>query len=350
MIQQQFQTAANNELNKINSDDYVNARFAPNGNQTEGSPFLAYKEFGGRFTDWTPNSQTVGNMKNEMHLPTNNSLFRNAQINNGVSIQNDQNTAWLYRTQTLANNGGVRSCVSDVECSQFPGTTCNSNYQDWDDVKGNQGNFCSKTFYPELESGIFNRKNVSQGGIGKACNTDNDCGSGYSCNNDVNIFGKNVKQTGYCSQTYDCGGSSKRHLAYPEGSGTPVPPPPEQNNYGKGYTTAKQCNNNKSPGQHCVADSSGRWFATYPGFCPVSREMTHSGATPLGALSRSSASSISNGIGIPASSMFGSLKSSNHSQPKQLGSFSAWNNSESDKQNSDISSPLQYEMSINSAK
>lgn len=350
MIQQQFKTAVNNELNKTKSDDYLNARFAPTEENPDGAAFLNYKEFGGRFTDWTSSGNTVSNMKNEMRTPTNNTLFRGALTNNGVTLQNNQNSAWAYKTLTLANNGGVRSCVSDAECSQFPGTTCNTTHQDWDEVHGNQGNSCLPTFYPELQTGTYFRKNRNEGGIGKSCNDDKDCGSGYSCNNSVNTFGKNNQQTGYCAQTYDCGGSAgKKFLGYPIGASKPVSPPLEQNNNGKGYSTKKQCNDEKLAEQKCVSDERGKWFATYPGYCPIEREITN-GSTPLGAFSSSSVGAVNSGIGIPSLPMFGIVGSS-YNKPKQLGAFSAWNSSDSQgSSNMNTSEPMMYEMKINSGK
>lgn len=340
MIKSQFQAAALNSIENANENDYVNARYAPVGGETVGKPFPLYKDYAGRFTDWTSNAQTSSNIKRQMNLPTNNNLFRNTQTNDGVSIQNNQNTAWMYRTQTLANNGEMMACVNNADCASWKGTTCNPNYQSWSDAKGNQGNYCSITHYPELASGRYDRKDAIHGGIGKACTNNSDCAIGYSCNNDTDIFGKNVQQTGYCSQTYECENGT-HHMGYPYNSGIPLPPPPEQNNGGRGYRTKEQCNNVKLAQQDCVRDNSGNWFATYPAYCPVPTNMRSNGS-PYGSLPSSSLSTIKKGITIPA---YASNKSSEIEQP--LGAFSAWNINSSSDAKSGMSEPLRYELSIN---
>jgi hypothetical protein len=340
MIKHQFQAAALNEIKKDDNYDYVGARYAPTGNQTVGDPFPLFKQPAYYFTDWTPNTQTVSNMKRQMNLPTNNTLFRNSQEKDGVNIQNNQNTAWMYRTQTLSNNGEVMACRNNADCSAWPGTTCNPNYQSWSNAHGNQGNYCSETKYPEMTKGVYNRKDASRGGIGKACSTDNDCAMGYSCNNDVDMFGNNVQQTGYCSQTYECE-DGIHHAGYPYNSGIPMPPPLNQNKGGVGYNTKEECDENKVSQQDCVRGKNGNWFATYPAYCPIPTNM-RKGGNPLGALPSSNARDISNGIRIPA---YATNKSS--MSEKKLGAFSAWNINSSKNSSQEMSEPLRYELSIN---
>jgi hypothetical protein len=337
MIQNQFQAAAFNSLEKADENEYTNARYA------DGTPFPLFKQSGAYFTDWTPSSQSASNTKKRMNLPTNNTLFRNTQSSDGVRLQNNENAAWVFRTQTLANNGDVMACRNNTDCASWPGTSCNPNHQSWTDAKGNQGNYCSKTHYPELDSGIYVRKDSSQGGIGKSCTTDTDCSQGYSCNNETNMFGKNVQQTGYCSQTYDCD-TETQYLGYPYNSGIPIPPPKDQNNYGKGYSTKEMCNNIKLSQQDCVKDNSGKWFATYPGYCPVPTNL-RKGDNPLGALPTSSMRTVDKGITIPS---YATNASSNIGKPQ--GAFSAWNmnsSKSSGNDNSGMSEPMQYELSIN---
>lgn len=334
MIQSQFQDAAVDVTEKADENEYTNARYA------DGTPFPLFKQSGAYFTDWTPNSQSVNNTKQRMNLPTNNTLFRNTQSNDGVRLQNNENSAWVYRTQTLANNGDVMACRNNTDCASWPGTTCNSNFQSWTASKGSQGNFCSQTQYPELASGNYVRKNVSQGGIGKACTTNADCSRGYSCNNETDMFGKNVQQTGYCAQTYECE-SGTQYLGYPYNSGIPIIPPKDQNNYGKGYSTKKMCNNVKLSQQDCVKDNSGKWFATYPGYCPIPTNL-RKGNSPQGALPTSGMKTVNKGITIPA---YASNAGSSISKPE--GAFSAWNINASKSESNGMSEPLQYELSIN---
>lgn len=340
MIKAQFQAAAYSDIEKANNDDYTNARYAPTGGESVGKPFPLYKDYAGRFTDWTSNAQTASNMKRQMNLPTNNTLFRNTQSNDGVNIQNNQNAAWMYRTQTLSNNGEVMACVNNADCASWPGTTCNPNYQSWSDAKGNQGNYCSVTHYPELASGRYDRKDAAHGGIGKACTDNSDCAIGYSCNNDTDIFGKNIQQTGYCSQTYECE-TGTQHMGYPYNSSIPIPPPKNQNNGGRGYDTKNQCNDVKLAQQDCVRNESGKWFATYPAYCPMQTNMRR-GGNPQGSLPSANMRAAQQGIVIPS---YASNKSSVIEKP--LGAFSAWNINASKSASSEMSEPLQYELSIN---
>lgn len=339
-MQGQFAAAAFNDIENVNRNDYVNARYAPVGNETVGLPFPLFRQPGGYMTDWTPAGQTSSNLKRQMNLPTDNTLFRNTEQASGVSLANKQNIAWLYRSQTLANNGDPIACRNNADCASWAGTTCNPQYMSWNDAKGNQGNYCSLTKYPELEGGAYTRKDTAQGGIGKACTSDNECASGYSCNNTTDIFGKNIQQTGYCAQTYNCP-DGQHYLGYPYGSGIPVVPPPGQNNGGRGYGSEQECKNNKLAQQDCKQDSTGKWFATYPGYCPVVTNLRSNGQ-PNGMLPSSSMSTQDGGIKIPA---YATNRSSATGKP--MSAFASWNINASPMSEYQMKGPLEYEISIN---
>jgi hypothetical protein len=210
----------------------------------------------------------------------------------------------------------------------------------WSDAKGNQGNYCSITKYPELEGGIYQRKTTGEGGIGKACTTDSDCGSGYSCNNTTDMFGKNNQQTGYCSQIYQCPDGA-HFIGYPYNSGIPIIPPSGQNNKGTGYSTENECNNNKLAQQDCKQDSTGKYFATYPGYCPVVTNL-RSGNNPSGMLPSSNMAVQQTGIKIPS---YATNRSSSIGKP--LSAFTSWNINASPENLQQMSDPLDYEISIN---
>ncbi len=267
-------------------------------------------------------------------------MLRNIEQNNAVNFQNKQNNAWMYRTQTLGNNGDLISCANNTDCASWPGTTCNSQVMSWSESKGNQGNFCSLTHYPEMQGGSYFRKDTNQGGIGKACITDNECASGYSCNNTTDMFGKNIQQTGYCAQMYSCP-DGDHYLGYPYNSGIPIVPPKEQNNSGRGYSTKDECNSNKLSQQDCVKDNAGKWFATYPGYCPVVPTLRQ-GNSATGQLPSSSMHSVSSGFRIPA---YASNMASNSGST--LSAFTSWNINSNVGNFKEMSDPLNYELSIN---
>jgi hypothetical protein len=338
MIQGQFRAAAQQEISKIDNS-YTNARYAPVGSSQVGEPFPLYKQPGAYFTRWTPAGQAVSNMKREMNLPTNNTAFRQGMMDLGVGIANQNNIAWTNRTQTLANNGDPLSCVNNSDCSPWPGTTCNSQHESWDSAKGNQGNFCSYTVYPELKDSKYQRKDVNQGGIGKQCKTDNDCGDGYSCNQKTDFTGKNIQQTGFCSQMYDCPDGSSHYMGYPYNSSWPIPPPKDQNNNGQGYASKDACLHNMVGQQNCVrSDANGRWYAVYPGYCPVPANLRKNG-NPMGSLYTSS---VQQEITIPA---YATSSASNLPQP--VGAFAAWNINSNTGQLRQQNEPLQYSLAIN---
>ena len=276
-----------------------------------------------------------------MNLPTNNTAFRNAQQNAGINLQNKQNTAFVYRTQTLVNNGDTIGCSNNTDCAAWPGTTCNSQSSSWKNSHGNQGNYCATTIYPELETGNYFRKLSNEGGIGKGCNTNNDCGEGFSCNNEFDIFGRGVQQTGYCAQKYSCPDGSSHFLGYPYNSGVPVPPQPGQNSKGNGYKNYTDCSQNKLAQQDCKQNESGKWFAVYPGYCPVPTNLRNNDQ-PQASLIKTSNSGIENGIKIPS---YGNSVGSSIGTPMR--SFESWNINSEVSDNNQMSSPLQYELSIN---
>ncbi len=188
---------------------------------------------------------------------------------------------------------------------------------------------------------MYSRKNTNEGGIGKGCSSDNDCGSGYFCNNETDMFGKNIQQTGYCSQIYNCQ-DGKHYMGYPYNSGIPLVPPKSQNNNGQGYNTEEECSSNKLAQQDCKRDSSGKFFAVYPGYCPVPTNVRQ-GSQPAGALPSTSQSALDGGIKLP-----GYATNEGSSITKPLRAFSAWNiNADASHSTNGMAGPLAYELSIN---
>lgn len=300
---------------------YTNARYSPTGDQQTGQPFPAYKQYAGSiFTDWHPSGSRDATYMKQFNLPTNTNLFRQAFTQSGVGVANDLNTAWVQQSQSLATVGNPVLCTSNADCAPYPGTTCNANYEPWPGAKGNQsGSFCSTTVYPELANGNYFRKNTNQGGIGRGCSTDSDCGEGYSCNNEVDFNGASVQQTGYCSQRYQCPDGSAHFLGYPYGAGIPQPPPPNQNNNGAGYQTQDQCKMVASSQQDCVRGGNGMWYAVYPGYCPVPSSLREGG--PRGPIMTSSPQQLKQGIYIPG---YATNNASNWGSNQKVASFESW--------------------------
>lgn len=327
-------------VNNLKEDTtYRNARFASMNNDNIGMPFPAFREYAGRFTQWQPTALSMSTISKQMNLPTDTTALRNGLTNNAIGIGNNSLDNWVYTTQTLANPSfDTMYCTNNDDCKQFgPTFSCNSNFQSWNDVYGNQqGSVCNETKYPELDSGTYTRKTLQEGGIGKQCQTDNDCGSGYRCNNETDIFGKNIQQTGYCSQTYDCGDGITRFLGYPYGSSVPIAPAKTQNNNGQGYNTLNECNKNANAQQNCVQLNS-KYYATYPGYCPTAPTLRKDGAQ--GALLNSGESEILAGFQIPA---YGTNMGSSMGGLKQ-----SMMNLNPAKKTSGMSEPFKYEMMIN---
>ena len=288
------------------SADYIGPRYAPTGDQTVGDPFPSFRDYAGRNTQWQPVSASMSTLKKQMNLPNNNTYFRNGMINNAIGTGNKSLHNWVDSTQGLDNvSFDTMYCTSDSACnSKGPGFTCNSNYEPWPDSNGNQsGSVCSFTAYPEIDSGKYIRKHNHQGGIGKACTTDNDCAKDsngnqlYFCNNITDFVGSQVQQTGYCAHKYDCGDGKDRYVGYPYNSGIPFVPPVNQNNNGQGYSTAAECANNAMAQQNCV-QMNGAYFATYPGYCPVGATLRKGG--PQGALHVTNQQELEMGFSIPS--------------------------------------------------
>jgi hypothetical protein len=177
-----FMASANKELQSFNNT-YTNSRYAPTGNQTTGKPFPSYKEFGGRLTDWRSSGSRESTWKKEFNLPTNNNFFRTAVTADALNLGNSDNASWVSSTQTLGNVVGSLGCNNNADCGPYSGTTCNSNYENWPDAHGNQsGGYCATTIYPELGGvgpsggGKYNRKLANEGGIGRGCTTNAECG------------------------------------------------------------------------------------------------------------------------------------------------------------------------------
>lgn len=338
----QFKMAAMKELDSINPV-YSNARYAPSGRNNIQIPFLNFREYGARMTQWQPTSLTSSTWKKQMNLPTNNTAYRQGVNQDAINLGNTSNKAWVYSTQTLANvSTDTMFCTSDADCASFPGTTCNANYESWPSAHGDQsGSFCSYTVYPELEKEGYQRKDANQGGIGRACQTDRDCGEGYKCNNETDTFGKNVQQTGFCSQKYTCPGGSKHYIGYPYNSGIPQPPDSNQNNGGMGYTSKEQCMNEALAQQDCI-QQDGKWFATYPGYCPVPKNL-RKGAQPHGALRTTSPTQANQGFTIP---QYATSQSSSMGGSSTAGALVSWNLSSKVGENTGMSGPLQYLQNI----
>lgn len=342
--QPNFAMALNQDVKSINNM-YTNARYAPVGNQKVGLPFPAYKEFGGRFTQWQPTSLSASTTKKQMNLPTANNAFRLGFEQDAIGLGNESLKDWTYSTQALSNvSFDTMFCTSKSDCTAYGDKySCNPNYEPWPDSHGNQsGSVCSLTRYPEIDSGVYIRKNVNQGGIGKACKTNADCGETYECNNSVDFVGKNVQQTGYCSQTYDCQDGIKRYMGYPYNSGIPQPPAADQNKGGQGYRTKQECNANANPQQDCV-QLNGAYFATYPGFCPVPTNLRK--GSPQGALRTTSAAQKDAGFTIPAYAT--NSASNTGGSGKAARAFSAWNIQSNISQKASMAEPLAYSLSIN---
>ena len=345
-----FMTSAHTELQKVNNT-YLNSRYAPTGNQTTGIPFMNYKTYGGRMTDWRPAGLQESTWKQQLNLPTNTNFFRTAITSDAINLGNTQNEAWVARTQTLGNLGSTFACNSTADCGAWDGTTCNKNYENWSRAHGNQsGSYCSQTMYPELKledgeaasshgGGVYDRKLTNQGGIGRGCSTDKDCGNGYSCNNSYDIQGANLQQTGYCAMSYKCPDGTSHFLGTPYNSGIPQVPSSEQNENGKGYNTLEACKSQASAKQDCVKGSSQRWYAVYPGYCGVPTNLRQNNKS-YGNVSTSSPSTVNKGFKIPA-------YATNHSSSigSKVQSFTTWNNPGSLQTGS--SEALKYSVSIN---
>jgi hypothetical protein len=334
------QFSLTNVNENLNQSNYLNARYAPTGNESYGLPFLSFKEVGARFTQNYPVALSMSTLKKQMNLPTDTNTFRDAVIGDAVSLQNIGNKNWVYATQTLTNPSvDTQFCTTDLDCKPLgPKFTCNSNFENWQDSFGNQsGSVCVYTAYPEVENstGTYQRKNEKEGGIGKMCRSDNDCGQGYSCNLENNMFGSSIQQTGYCAQKYSCPDGSSKFLGYPYNSSVPIAPPSYQNNNGSGYATEKECNANMNGAQKCV-NYNGTWMALYPGYCPIAASRRQGG--PQGALPSTSMNQYQQGFSIPA---YATSKGSNLGNAKGLASL---NLAAPVKQKM---SPTQYELSIN---
>jgi hypothetical protein len=341
---------AKKELKSFNNT-YTNSRYAPVGNQTTGQPFPSYKDFGGRMTDWSPSGSRESTWKKEFNLPTNDSFFRTAVTADAINLGNAETSAWVARTQTLSNAGDTLSCVNNSDCESWKGSTCNGQYENWPDAHGNQsGGYCSTTFYPELVTGgpggakpvgpsgggQYVRKLANEGGIGRGCTTDAECGQGYGCNNEYDFNGSNLQQTGYCAQTFKCPDGKTHYLGTPWNSGIPQPPPADQNMNGQGYASKQMCNNFAMPQQDCVKSGNGKWFAVYPGYCGVAPNLR----SASGDVRTSNIVTQDKGFKIPA---FATNKSSAMGSKTQA--FTTWNIPSGTKTGS--SEALKYSRAIN---
>lgn len=331
---------------------------------SDGTAFLAYKNLGGgRFSQNQATSLSVSGLKQQANLPSETTMFRNFVTNDALGVGNESLKNWVFTTQTLSNPSTDNTfCTSDADCSQFsPDHKCNSNYQNWNDAAGNQsGSFCTVTKYPELEGSVYNRKLTNEGGIGKNCHTDSDCNTsaGYFCNNTTNTFGSNIQQNGFCAMKYSCDdGEKERFLGYPYNSAVPLAPSRTQNNGGQGYTTKEECQHYAAAQQHCVQmkvtdadgnETSGNYFATYPGFCPQPAVLRKNKVMGTGALRASNMQQLDKGFVVPGIGM--SLPSNMGSKPAAqsgpVGAF-VWNLKNRYQSDTGLSEPFMYQLKQN---
>jgi hypothetical protein len=334
-----FSLAASKVASTSNDSANVNMpRFA------DGGAFMAYKNSSGRYTQHQPTSSSVSSLKQQMNLPTSTSQFRRGLQDSAVNIGNDGNKDWVFTTQTLAGpSADSLLCTSDADCGALAGYSCNSNFQNWNDSYGNQsGSTCAYTMYPELKDGVYNRKLSNEGGIGRACFSDEGCNTaaGYSCNNETDLFGSHIQQNGFCAQKYTCPDGKERYLGTPSNSAVPMEPSKSQNMKGAGYSTLDECRSNSKAQQNCIQDKSGAYFAVFPGYCPTVASLRKDPSAGTGALQTSSMNQVNTGFTIPGYHM--SLSSSNFGSKK--GALSAFNMSGAKHE---MSEPLQYSLSIN---
>jgi len=305
-----------------------------------GNPFPLFRQGAYMFTDFTPAGNRESYYRESRNIPTDTVLANNAMQADGVSQATTQNYAMVNRTQTLETNKYPQGATSPTDpCKAYPGSKATAVHMDWNDAKGNQTTFCSSVDYPELQGGVYNRKLANEGGIGKSCTRDGDCGTGYFCNNETNMFGKNRQQTGFCSQAYNCPDGSKQMAGYPYNAGQPIPPPKDQNNQGRGYANKEECDNNVRGYQDCVQDNNGRWFAVYAQYCPLGASL-RKGSNPQGAFRTTPPAQQQ--IIMPG---WGTQGSSGISSAPQA--FSAWNINAEATQANEETSPLAYSLSIN---
>lgn len=346
------ETRAQGALNQKGGGSNVNYNLPTFGNDNE---FMNYKQPAAYMTQWSTVNQDAGMVALSANVPLDRIAQQNLMTNNGVNLTNNVLKNWTYSTQTLDNVGfntnGVKQCTSNDSCAPLNDGnglyTCNPNYQTWEDAVGQQtGSICSRTIYPELlwvdDNGNkgYNRKLQNEGGIGKSCVTNNDCGEGYECNNSTNTFGSNNQQTGYCAQTFMCPDGKKRFLGTPYNSLIPIVPPRDQNNGGKGYTTLEECQDNSSSSQHCV-QHKGNFFAVYPGYCPIPSVLRQNG-NPQGAFVSFKTSSEENtGFVIPPGVSNQLQHKYGFGSSKALGSLGSSTDTSSDNE------PLAYIQSLN---
>jgi len=327
-----FQMAINNTTKQLQSANYIGPSY------DGGVPFQSYKQPADYMTDWFGSSSWNSITSLQQNLPTDNTASRNAHQANALNSGNNSLKGWVFSTQTLTNpSASTYACTNPSDCAPLgKNYTCNSNYSPWPDSYGNQAASCVPVFYPELSGGTYQRSLAINGGIGKKCQSDDDCdsGNGYQCNNTTTIFGKNIQQTNYCAQTYKCG-TEKRFLGTPYNSGIPVPPDPSQNNNGRGYSTMAECQSNAMAQQQCVQADNGNYYATFPGFCPLPPNQRING--PQGALPTSNTNTGQFSIPSYANSLASSFGSSRAAQALNIGNYNKENNF----------SPLQYSLSIN---
>lgn len=284
----QKESKALGALNQSGKGSDVNYNLPVYGNN---NPFINFRQPAVYNTQWSTVNQDASILALAANVPLDRVAQQSLMTGSGVKVMNNVLDKFTYATQTMDQPGfninGVQQANSDAECPT--GYTRNAHFKGWDEAVGQQtGPICSKTIYPELlwvdENGNkqYNRKLQNEGGIGKSCVTNNDCGEGYECNNSTNTFGSNNQQTGYCAQTYMCGDGKKRYLGTPNNSLLPVVPSKDQNNNGKGYSSYDECDSNASPSQNCVLHN-GNYFAVFPAYCPIPA-VARENKNPQGAL------------------------------------------------------------------
>lgn len=314
----------------------------------QGNPFMNYKQPANFMTDNFPEGTRSGTYANQLNVAFDNTEQRGYMTEQGVPLQNNANKDWVFTNSTLGNPSfSGLSCTSDSDCVQYnTGNvrySCNSNYQPWQDAKGNQpGSTCVPTVYPELDfvDPDGNKKyssNYGSGGFGQQCTTDNDCTGGYVCNPPVDSeFASTTDvagQKGYCTLKYKCG-SETRYLPVTYNSDIPFFPfePKQNNNNGQGFPSEEACLNGLTPVQDCV-EQGGKWFRVYPGYCPVTNDYRQGGQA-LGQFSTSKKNEIEKGIILPSG--FTDSKPSSIGSSRALGQLSMKEAEEKDLQPLDL--------------
>lgn len=225
------------------------------------------------FTSYAPSGSFNINAMRSIGVANNENVARGFMSANAENFtEKSMFMAAQGATKIRSQKQEFMGCTRDYDCSG--NKVCNMNSQDWGESFGKFAPYCTEPRYPELATGKFVREMAQNGGIGAQCTSDSNCATnkGYRC---APMSGPGtvgpVTQGGYCAQTFTCGSETK-YLKYPYGSEFPMSPSPSDNNFGRGYSSMKECsdaNDFGSKTRHCKKDSTGRWFSVNPGYCPA---------------------------------------------------------------------------------